>query len=161
MSSYNAVPPPGAPPPEEPEATAAASSGPLSASDRLAALRSKLSDARSQNHKAVVAEDRRNKLGPEALKKQQREKAYNKAKEAGLVLNEEQKRMATTAEDAEAQHAREEKKEKRRKEYGWDVRADPRAAARSARIARRSTQRARSAPRYESNLRLRPAGVQQ
>ena len=51
--------------------TAAPSGPPLSAAQqRLADLKAKLSTARSKNHKEVVEEDRRNKMGPEALQKE-------------------------------------------------------------------------------------------
>ena len=70
-SSYNAVPPPGMPAAEDAPAVPDAPSGPLTAQQRLAALKAKLGEARTKNHKEVVAEDRRNKLGPEALRKEQ------------------------------------------------------------------------------------------
>lgn len=121
--AYHAVPPPCAPV----DGTASSDSealptgGQLTAAQRLEALKNKLKDARSQNHKAVVAEDRRNKLGPEALKKERADKAYARAKEAGALQSEGDKLMNTTAEAAEEAHFKAEKKEKRRAEYGWDV----------------------------------------
>mmetsp|Transcript_41407 Transcript_41407/g.88317 ORF Transcript_41407/g.88317 Transcript_41407/m.88317 type:complete len:249 (-) Transcript_41407:425-1171(-) len=119
--AYNAVPPPGASAAEPSADEEPVTEGPLTAAQRFAALKSKLKSARSQNHKAVVAEDRRIKIGPEALKKEQKEKAYAKAKEAGVLKSEDEKMMNTTAEDAEAANYKAEKKQKRRAEYGWDV----------------------------------------
>jgi len=124
MSDYTAVAPPTelggrADEPEEEEEEEP--TGPLTTQQRLAALKRKLGDARKQNHKAVVAEDHRNKLGPEALKKQRAERAYQRHKAAGNVPTEEEKKMAITAEAADEQLSKEEKKAKRRGEYGWDV----------------------------------------
>jgi len=124
MASYNAVAPPGMPAAPEPAAAAELTGpdgGPPTAQQRLAALKAKLSDARTKNHKEVVAEDRRNKLGPEALKKERAEKAYEKAKEAGALPSAHDKLMGATAEAADEALAKKEKKEKRRGEYGWDI----------------------------------------
>ena len=128
--SYNAVPLPAAlgspsadpPAPEEPAAPA----GPQSAAQqRLAALKAKLHDARKANHKAVVAEDRREKLGEAGLKAERSQKAYEKKQEeeaaAGGPKTEAEKLLETTAMEAEAKHHKEEKKGKRRAEHGWDV----------------------------------------
>uniref|UniRef100_A0A0D3J9N5 Uncharacterized protein n=2 Tax=Emiliania huxleyi TaxID=2903 RepID=A0A0D3J9N5_EMIH1 len=54
-ASYNAVPP-------------------SAAQAKLEALKARLSAARQSNHKEAVEEDRRNKLGPEALKRERAEK---------------------------------------------------------------------------------------
>ena len=119
MSDYTAVAPPGADatliPVGEIDTT-----GMTPTQARLAALKAKLNTARNQNHKEVVAEDRRNKLGPEALKKQRAERSYNKLKEGAIegkrLQTEDEKMMATTAELASTQMQKEEKKEKRRGE---------------------------------------------
>lgn len=138
MESYNAVAPiyggaaaaaPAAPADEGPPPTGAAA--------RLAALKSRLSDARSKNHKAVVAEDRRNKLGEDGLKAERREKAWEKKQEekklaaaasaaaggapAAAADVEAGWNLETTASDAYDKQAKEAKKGKRRGEYGWDV----------------------------------------
>eukprot|EP00324_Dicrateria_rotunda_P007759 CAMPEP_0206175670 /NCGR_PEP_ID=MMETSP1474-20131121/55649_1 /ASSEMBLY_ACC=CAM_ASM_001110 /TAXON_ID=97495 /ORGANISM="Imantonia sp., Strain RCC918" /LENGTH=239 /DNA_ID=CAMNT_0053586077 /DNA_START=62 /DNA_END=781 /DNA_ORIENTATION=- len=102
--------------------TAAPSGPPLSAAQqRLADLKAKLSTARSKNHKEVVEEDRRNKMGPEALQKERAQAAYDKAKSAGKLPNLEDKLMNSTAESAEYKHKKDEKKEKHKAQYGWDV----------------------------------------
>jgi len=127
--SYNAVPLPAslgtsttAPAEEE----IAAPSGPQSAAQkRLVALKARLSDARGANHKAVVAEDRRNKLGEDGLKAERIQRAWEKKqKEEGgssTEPTEAEKRMETTAEGAADKLAKDEKKFKRRAEHGWDV----------------------------------------
>ena len=124
MSSYNAVPPPGAPAVGSSSADAledVALTGPLTAQQRLAALKAKLKDARTKNHKEVVEEDRRNKLGPEALRKERAKRAYDKAKAAGTLMSDEDKARHITAEDAYEKLTKQERKEKRRAESGWDV----------------------------------------
>jgi len=127
--SYNAVPLPaslGASEPAEPaEAAASSTLPPSAAADRLAALKAKLQDARKANHKAVVAEDRREKIGEAGLKAERREKAYEKKQQQqeaeGGPPTEAQKQLDTTAEEAREKQYKAEKKDKRRAEYGWDV----------------------------------------
>jgi len=122
MTSYNAVPHPGhVEEPQSPAIEAADDGAPLTGQQRLAALKARLKDARNKNHKEVVAEDRRNKMGPEALKKERQERAYARQKEAGGMPSEEEKMMNTTAEAAMVTLEKDEKKAKRRGEYGWDV----------------------------------------
>ena len=128
--SYNAVPLPSAlgsstsiPEPEEPSSS---SSLPQSAAaQKLAALKSKLHEARKQNHKAVVAEDRRDKLGEAGLKAERNAKAYEKKQQqqdaAGGAPTEAQLLLETTAAAAEEKNHKDEKKGKRRNEHGWDV----------------------------------------
>jgi len=127
--SYNAVPLPAslgastsAPVAEE---AIASSSGPQTAAhQRLAALKARLSDARGKNHKAVVAEDRRNKLGEDGLKAERVQRAHEKKQQqegGGSAPTEAEQRMETTAEGAREKLAKDEKKAKRRGEYGWDV----------------------------------------
>eukprot|EP00326_Haptolina_ericina_P001687 CAMPEP_0181212908 /NCGR_PEP_ID=MMETSP1096-20121128/24615_1 /TAXON_ID=156174 ORGANISM="Chrysochromulina ericina, Strain CCMP281" /NCGR_SAMPLE_ID=MMETSP1096 /ASSEMBLY_ACC=CAM_ASM_000453 /LENGTH=239 /DNA_ID=CAMNT_0023304497 /DNA_START=33 /DNA_END=752 /DNA_ORIENTATION=- len=121
---YAAVPPIyGGPPAEAPVAAAAAPTGPplSAAQQRLAALKSKLSEARGKNHKEVVEEDRRNKIGPEALQKERAQANYEKQKKAGLLPSEMDKMMGATAEATEERLKKEDKKEKHRVQYGWDV----------------------------------------
>ena len=95
------------------------------AAQRLAALKSKMGAARKQNHQAVVAEDRRNRLGEDGLKAERMQKAYEKkqlAKEAeGGKATEEEHQLETTAEAASERLHKAEKKGKRRAEHGWDV----------------------------------------
>ena len=119
-TSYSAVPPPGVSPPGE-AAAVPPCDGPLTAAQRLAALKGRLKEARTQNHKAVVAEDKRVKLGPEGVKKERAAANFARAKEAGALQSEEEKRMNTTAEAAAEAHRRAEKKHKRSAEYAWDV----------------------------------------
>ena len=75
-----------------PSSSSAAASGrrvdapPQSAAQKkLAELKARLATARTQNHKEVVAEDRRNKLGPEALAQEAKKRRYEAAKEAGTA----------------------------------------------------------------------------
>ena len=80
-TSYNAVPLPavlGAPTPAAEAPAEDAAPPPTAAHAKLAMLKAKLSSARSQNHKAVVAEDRRNKLGDAGLKRERQEQMYEK-----------------------------------------------------------------------------------
>ena len=70
---------------------------PLTAQQRLAALKAKLSDARKTNHKAVVEEDRRSKLGPQGLKEEAKHKKYDQMKKEGKKETDDQKMMSTTA----------------------------------------------------------------
>merc|ERR1719198_1252297 len=70
---------------------------PQTAAQRLAALKAKLSDARKTNHKAVVEEDRRNKLGPEGLREEAKHKSYDRQKAEGKVETDTQKLLTTTA----------------------------------------------------------------
>ena len=127
--TYNAVPLPAvlgsAPSPESETQTASSHLPQTAAAARLAALKSKLSDARSKNHKAVVAEDRRNKLGDNGLKAERVKKAHEKKQaeeaEQGGARSELDMRMEVTAEAAAERQAKETKKGKRRAEYGWDV----------------------------------------
>eukprot|EP00962_Isochrysis_galbana_P058146 scaffold30993_cov242-Isochrysis_galbana.AAC.1 len=126
MSAYNAVPPVyGAPAGGDGEIDSVSpdvDAPPMDATQaRLAAIKARLSDARKKNHKEVVEEDRRNKLGPEALKKEQAARAWEKKKEAGGVLSEVDKMMSMTAAEAAEKVHKGEKKQKRRAEYGWDV----------------------------------------
>ena len=85
MSTLNFAPPTNGLYPGQEEAAAAPPpadepSGPLTAAQRLAALKAKLADARKTNHKAVVEEDRREKLGPEGLRDEAKEKSYERQK---------------------------------------------------------------------------------
>ena len=91
------------------------------AQKKLAELKARLATARTQNHKEVVAEDRRNKLGPEALAQEAKKRRYEAAKEAGTAATAEDKMMGTTAEAAEAAAGRKSKKERHSFEAGWDV----------------------------------------
>ncbi|KAL1508190.1 hypothetical protein AB1Y20_004310 [Prymnesium parvum] len=95
---------------------------PLSAAQqKLAALKAKLSAARGQNHREVVEEDRRNKIGPEALAKERSKAAYEKMKAEGKIPSDLDRIMHATSETTEAKLKKEERKEKRRAQYGWDV----------------------------------------
>ena len=97
------------------------------AQQRLAAIKAKLGEARKQNHKAVVAEDRREKMGEAGLKAERQQKAYEKKqaaeKEAGGPQTEAEKQLETTAQEAWDKLHKREKKEKRGREGGggWDV----------------------------------------
>jgi len=77
--------------------------------------------ARGQNHKEVVEEDRRNKLGPEAIAKERAQAAYEKKKAEGKLPSDMDRMMNATAETTEAKLKKEEKKEKHKAQYGWDV----------------------------------------
>eukprot|EP00908_Phaeocystis_cordata_P019297 Transcript_30806.p3 GENE.Transcript_30806~~Transcript_30806.p3 ORF type:complete len:235 (-),score=121.09 Transcript_30806:251-955(-) len=94
---------------------------PMTAAQKLAALKAKLADARKTNHKAVVEEDRRNKLGPQGLKDEAKQKRYDQLAKDGKKETDTQKLMATTAATAQAEQEKAEKKARRRGEYGWDV----------------------------------------
>lgn len=94
---------------------------PMTAAQKLAALKAKLADARKTNHKAVVEEDRRNKLGPQGLKDEAKQKRYDQLAKDGKKETDTQKLMATTAATAQAEQEKGEKKARRRGEYGWDV----------------------------------------
>ena len=129
-TSYNAVPLPAAlgSSTVEPSASSTAALPPSvpptsAAAQRLAALKAKLGHARQQNHKAVVAEDRRNKLGEDGLKAERIQKAYEKKQaekvEAGGPSQD--PLLEVTAEAAWEKQAKADKKSKRRAEYGWDV----------------------------------------
>lgn len=130
--SYNAVPLPSslgaattAATDESANATEGAAAVPQTAAQqRLAALKSRLADARSKNHKAVVAEDRRNKLGDTGLKAERQQKAYEKKQQhaaEGGAPTEAALMMEVTASDAYDKQQKASKKDKRRGEYGWDV----------------------------------------
>ena len=129
---YNAVPLPAAlstaPVDEAPaEDEASTSSAPLSAAQiKLAALKARMGDARKQNHKAVVAEDRREKLGEAGLKAERNQKAWEKKEKqqqegGSSAPTESDWNLETTAEAASNKLHKAEKKGKRRAEYGWDV----------------------------------------
>lgn len=120
---YNAVAPVyGAPAGSSVESGAEAGGPPLSeAAGRLAAIKSLLADARKSNHKEVVDEDRRNKLGPEALKKERSEKEWGKRVEAGSIESEADKLMSATAADAQDRQHKKDKNGKWQRYYGWDV----------------------------------------
>jgi hypothetical protein len=94
---------------------------PLTAQQRLAALKAKLSDARKTNHKAVVEEDRRSKLGPQGLKDEAKHKKYDQIKKEGKKETDSQKMMSTTAATAQAESEKSDKKNRNRGQYGWDV----------------------------------------
>ena len=94
---------------------------PLTAQQRLAALKAKLSDARKTNHKAVVEEDRRSKLGPQGLKEEAKHKKYDQMKKEGKKETDDQKMMSTTAATALAESEKTDKKNRNRGQYGWDV----------------------------------------
>lgn len=94
---------------------------PLTAQQRLAALKAKLSDARKTNHKAVVEEDRRSKLGPQGLKDEAKHKKYDQIKKEGKKETDSQKMMSTTAATALAESEKSDKKNRNRGQYGWDV----------------------------------------
>lgn len=128
--SYNAVAPvygdsaaaPAPEPEEDPNAP------PLTgAAARLAQLKKRLSGARNANHKAVVAEDKKNKLGADGAKAERMEKLYEKKKAAAEAAGgkaeptAEERMLEMTAKDARDRLYKDEKKEKRRGEYGWDV----------------------------------------
>ena len=98
-----------------------APSGPLTAAQRLAALKAKLAVARKTNHKAVVEEDRREKLGPEGLRDESKQKSYERQKKEGKVETDTSKIMSTTAAVAQDKQDKLDKKARRRGEYGWDV----------------------------------------
>jgi len=96
------------------------------AAQRLAQLKSKLGAARQQNHKAVVAEDRRTKLGEAGLKEERIQRAYEakqkaRAESGGGEATEVEQHLEITAEAAAERLYKAEKKGKRRAEYGWDV----------------------------------------
>ncbi len=131
--SYNAVAPVYGGAEAEPVAEAAAAdpnAPPLSAAQqRLAALKAKMSGARNANHKAVVAEDRRNKLGPEGLKAERAQRAKEQdasgdAKggdgKAGGPSAEEARLLETTSGDAFEKGRRADKKQKRRTDFAWE-----------------------------------------
>lgn len=92
-----------------------------SAQQRLAALKATLSAARGQNHREVVEEDRRIKLGPEAIAKERSQAAYEKMKAEGKLPSAMDRMMNATATVTEEKLKKEEKKEKHRAQYGWDV----------------------------------------
>ena len=94
---------------------------PLTAQQRLAALKAKLSDARKTNHKAVVEEDRRSKLGPQGLKDEAKHKKYDQIKKEGKKETDSQKMMSTTAATAQTESEKSDKKNRNRGQYGWDV----------------------------------------
>lgn len=94
---------------------------PLTAQQRLAALKAKLSDARKTNHKAVVEEDRRSKLGPQGLKEEAKHNKYDQMKKEGKKETDDQKMMSTTAATALAESEKTDKKNRNRGQYGWDV----------------------------------------
>jgi len=94
---------------------------PQTAQQRLAALKAKLSDARKTNHKAVVEEDRRSKLGPQGLKDEAKHKKYDQIKKEGKKETDSQKMMSTTAATAQAESEKSDKKNRNRGQYGWDV----------------------------------------
>ena len=128
--SYNAVPLPStlgsSEPDAEPSCALPSTVPPSAAAERLASLKAKLGDARKQNHKAVVAEDRRNKLGESGLKAERVQRAYERkeaAKAEGGVgeATAQAEYLETTAEAAADKLAKADKKAKRRAEYGWDV----------------------------------------
>ena len=107
--------------PEEAAAPPVDDGRPLTAQQRLAALKAKLSDARKTNHKAVVEEDRRSKLGPQGLKDEAKHKKYDQIKKEGKKETDSQKLMSTTAASAQAENEKEDKKSRNRGQYGWDV----------------------------------------
>ena len=111
------------PPPSDDAATSALPQ--TAASAKLAALKARLGEARKQNHKAVVAEDRREKMGEAGLKAERTQKAYEKKQKeqeaSGGAPTDEQLQLETTAEAAGDKLHKAEKKGKRRAEYGWDV----------------------------------------
>eukprot|EP00967_Tisochrysis_lutea_P057238 scaffold72533_cov33-Tisochrysis_lutea.AAC.3 len=123
MSSYNAVPPIYAAPAASSEPSSSATHEPIanSAEARLARLKARLSEARKKNHTEVVEEDRRTKMGPEALKRELAAKAWEKKQASGTVPSEKEKMMSMTAAQAEEMLHKDEKKHKRRAEFGWDV----------------------------------------
>merc|ERR1719424_2152470 len=84
-------------------------------------LTAKLSDARKTNHKAVVEEDRRSKLGPQGLKDEAKHKKYDQIKKEGKKETDSQKMMSTTAATAQAESEKSDKKNRNRGQYGWDV----------------------------------------
>ena len=67
---------------------------PLTAQQRLAALKAKLSVARKTNHSAVVEEDRRNKLGTAGLKEEAKQKRYEQIAKDGKKMDDAQKLMS-------------------------------------------------------------------
>jgi len=69
----------------------------------------------------VVEEDRRNKLGPEAIAKERAQAAYDKKKAEGKLPSDMDRLMNATAEATETKLKKEEKKEKHKAQYGWDV----------------------------------------
>ena len=110
--TFNAVPPPGwsdAPPPAEADTQASRNV------KRLNDLKMMVQNARNKNHKAVVEESRRNQLGPQALKKE-RLQASNakkpKTSSRNVLLN-------TTAQDAQDDLHGQDKKKRRKAEFGW------------------------------------------
>ena len=136
---YNAVPlPPSLATSQAPEpsgdagASSTTTSAPQSAAQqRLAQLKSRMQDARRQNHKAVVAEDRRDKLGEAGLKAERQQKADEQRRQQQQERggDPQQQRadaeaawlMETTAAEAEERRHKADKKQKRRAEHGWDV----------------------------------------
>ena len=119
---YSAVAPIYGDPPAAEAAAETASGPPLTAAQqRLAAMKAKLGKARAQNHKEVVEEDRRNKIGPEAIAKERSQAHYEKMKAEGKLPSDMDRMMNATAEATESKLKKEEKKEKHRAQYGWDV----------------------------------------
>lgn len=134
QGSYNAVPLPASlgtatdARSSDASTSGGASNGPpqSAAAQRLMALKSRMSDARTANHKAVVAEDRRVKLGEDGLKAERVQRAYERQQqqkqESGAgASSESDLLMETTARAAGDKQHKDEKKAKRRGEYGWDV----------------------------------------
>ena len=125
--SYNAVPLPASlgasTSTAEPEAQPAVPQ--TAAQQKLAALKAKMQDARKQNHKAAVEEDRREKLGEAGMKAERSQKAYEKKQEEqaarGGKPTEQELLLEMTAAEAEVRLHKDEKKGKRRAEHGWDV----------------------------------------
>ena len=100
----------------------------VGAQQRLAALKAKLGEARKQNHKAVVAEDRREKMGEAGLKAERQQKAYEKKQAAEPKEAAARRRRRRSSSRRRPQEAwdklhKREKKEKRGREGGggWDV----------------------------------------
>jgi phage I-like protein len=120
--SYHAVPLPAILGTSQPAASssdsALQSSLPQSAAaQRLAQLKSKLGAARQQNHKAVVAEDRRTKLGEAGLKEERIQRAYEakqkaRAESGGGEATEVEQHLEITAEAAAERLYKAEKKGK-------------------------------------------------
>ena len=107
--------------PDEAAAPPADDGRPLTAQQRLAALKAKLSTARKTNHKAVVEEDRRAKLGPQGLKDEAKHKRYDQDAKEGKKKTDSQKLMSTTAATAQEESEKSDKKSRNRGQYGWDV----------------------------------------
>ncbi|KAG8468086.1 hypothetical protein KFE25_007138 [Diacronema lutheri] len=129
--TYHAVPPPsalggpaaaqgaslelGPRKPEEPPRTKSASEL------RLDAIRRKLGEARSSNHKAVVDEDRRRKMTDKQLRDEERGRGRELKQKRGEGTLAEDPLFSVSAEEAELAVEREREKRRRGESHTWNL----------------------------------------